>query len=208
MKSVSALVCAGNLVALALALASPAIASGSTALCATSEDPCSANQLTSIHFANTPATTVLMRNSTTQVSCAGFSLTAKVSALGSPQGLKATEMTFSKCSAEKGAAPCTAVVEELPSYDLTNTGGDTGTLTALSGSIHLKCAWSGFTLIDCTYATAESQFAMAGGKSGAMLTANDQPLSVEKGAGLACPQALPAMLEFLAETPEEAHIAS
>ncbi len=180
--------------AMAFVGATSASAETDTQLCVTHTGGLTCAQAAGInHWVLDTGTVGKILSSLVDVLCLGIlmeSSGADVGALGNPQRLDATSMSFTGCGTSSAHSNCTVTVEELPDNNLLKLGLDEGSLEALSGRIGLSGCGLG---LDCPY-DLEGLLFSAGAQH---LTANETSVT-ELGGKLFCPNE--SQLDFLMET--------
>lgn len=195
------------LVAMALVGASSATATGTTALCKSSEEICpEAKLVNTFHLFNAEGTVVSLLNVIANVLCLGALANTISLHVGIPQKINTETITFTGCGTSAAHNDCAVEFKKVPTFRLLKTAKNLGVLTAVNGELFLKC--SGAKKIECTYDTSNLEFEVEGalhqaGSGSGMVTAASTPLEASNGA--ICPE-IPPTLDFLLEPLEHTYV--
>lgn len=141
-----------SLAVLAMAFAGTASASAetSTQLCKVHKGlTCPVGEaVSSVHMTLAEGTVGILLSLVGKILCLGVLVESEPLALGKPQQIHTSNLTFSGCGYSSGHNNCTVTVEEYPLSNLLKVGLDEGLLTVTSGKARLQCASIG---IDCKY---------------------------------------------------------
>jgi len=168
--------------AMAFVGATSASAEGPTQLCNTHTGLTCGSAATSVHSVLATGTVGKLLSSIVDVLCLNVlveSAGGDVGALGNPQRLDASSMSFTGCGTTSAHSNCTVTVESLPDNTLLKLGLDEGSLEALNGSTRLQGCDLG---LNCLYDAEGTLFAVGANH----LTAEETP-TTELGGKFFCP---------------------
>jgi hypothetical protein len=191
---------------LALAIVATIVATGAqtataTTLCNVNESPCPTEHVVkTVHFINNTTMQILFEQ-LKPITCSSALLEAEVLA-GSPLTLDSTILVFGGCSFANTGCTVWSEEEMLPSFLLSVTGANLGSLAATNGEINVSCASGKFT---CQFGLSGLELPMEGAlhreKSGnGMITS--EKVKIPK----ASPFCLGATLDLLLEPLEPIYI--
>lgn len=157
---------------------------------------------TAVHIVNKPGTVGFLLSDLVDVLCLNVLGQGTPLALGKPQQIHSTVLSFTQCGSNASHNNCTVTTETQPLFELLNIGLDVGILTATSGVTRVQCTVFGFIKIDCKYAAAGLEFEVEGGNPGEF-SAEETPVSFIAGSAL-CPEE--STLDGELQSLEEVHI--
>jgi len=168
--------------AMALVGATSASAATTTQLCNTHTGLTCGSGATSVHMVLATGTVGKLLGDVT-VLCLNVlveSAGADVGALGNPQRVDASSMSFTGCGTTSAHSNCTVSVVSLPDNTLLKFGLDEGAVEASSGQIRLQgCG----VALNCVLDIENLVFAVGANH----LTANENPVTAELGGPFLCP---------------------
>jgi len=177
--------------AMAFVGASPAMATGSTALCNTNTNPCTSPyellhmQLTAGHVGKLHGT-----NPTINILCLEVLAEGHVLALGNPQEIHLLELNFGGCGTNSGHSNCNIEALEIPVLiDVLNEGSGLGSATGQNGVTLVDCEVPFIGHVVCEYTGEGLGFDVksAGGENGhGMLNSAGTELENIGGPGFLC----------------------